>query len=228
MTEPDYARDTRASYDTIATEYARRAAGELAAKPLDRAMLASFAELVRGHGTEGGLPVLDVGCGTGRMTAQLAGLGLTASGVDLSPGMIGVARQTEPGLRFEVGSMEALDVPDGTLGGILAWYSVIHIPLDRLPTVFGEFSRVLAPGGHLLLAFQVGDEPLRLTEAWGHPVSLDFHRRRPERIEELLAGAGLPVRARLSRERDEEGPFAERTAQAFLLARKPPAAGDAA
>ena len=41
-------------------------------------------------------------------------------GIDLSPGMIEVARRTYPGLRFEVGSMLALDLPDASLGGVLA------------------------------------------------------------------------------------------------------------
>jgi ubiquinone/menaquinone biosynthesis C-methylase UbiE len=136
--------------------------------------------------------------------------------------MVAVARQAHPELRFDVGSMLGLHQPDGTLGGILAWYSIIHIPQGRLPDVFTEFHRVLAPGGHVLLAFQVGDEPLHLTEALGHKVSLDFHRRQPEYVAGLLTQAGLDVRARLVREPDDGGDFTERTPQAFLLARKPP------
>ena len=120
VTEPDFLRDTRTSYDAVAVGYAERFRDELAAKPLDRAMLASFAELVRDAGAG---PVADIGCGTGRVTSHLNGLGLPVSGIDLSPQMVAVARQTYPGLRFEVGSMLALDLPDGTLGGLLAWYS---------------------------------------------------------------------------------------------------------
>jgi hypothetical protein len=52
----------------------------------------------------------------------------------------------------------ALDLADGVLGGIVAWYSIIHTPPQRLPVTFAEFGRVLSPGGHLLLAFQAGDE----------------------------------------------------------------------
>ena len=219
MTEPDFLRATRASYDAVAADYAERFGNELAAKPLDRAMLAGFAELVQAAAAG---PVADVGCGTGRVTAHLNALGLAASGIDLSPGMIAVARQSYPGLRFEVGSMLALDLPDGTLGGVLAWYSTIHLPDERLPEAFAEFFRVLAPAGHLLLAFQVGHEPLRLTEALGRPVSLEFRRRRPERVAELLGQAGLAVRAQLLREPDDAGEFTERTQQAFVLARKPP------
>jgi SAM-dependent methyltransferase len=218
VTEPDFLRDTRASYDAVAADYAGWLRDELAAKPLDRAMLAGFAELVRAAGSG---PVADIGCGAGRVTAHLHGLGLPAFGVDLSPQMVAVARRSYPGLRFEVGSMLALDLPDGTLGGLLAWYSTIHVPDERLPDAFAEFCRVLAPGGLALLAFQVGDEPLHRTEALGRPISLDLHHRQPDQVAELLDRAGLVVRARLIREPDEEGDFTELTPQAFLLARKP-------
>jgi ubiquinone/menaquinone biosynthesis C-methylase UbiE len=134
--------------------------------------------------------------------------------------MVAVARHSYPGLRFEVGSMLALDLPDGMLGGLLAWYSTIHVPDDRLPEAFAEFYRVLAPGGYALLAFQVGTEPRHVTQALGQPVSVDLYQRQPEHVAGLLAQAGLMVRARLVREPDDEGEFTERQSQAFLLARK--------
>src|SRR5580704_12500911 len=93
MTEPDFLRDTRASYDAVAVAYAERFGDELDARPLDRGMLAGFAERVRAAGSG---PVADVGCGTGRVTAYLDGLGVPAFGIDLSPGMIDVARRTYP------------------------------------------------------------------------------------------------------------------------------------
>ena len=99
------------------------------------------------------------------MTAHLNDLGLSASGVNLSPQMVAVARRSHPGLQFDVGSMLALDLPDGSLGGVMAWYSIIHIPQERLPEVFAGFCRVLAPGGFVLLAFQAGDGLLHLTQA---------------------------------------------------------------
>jgi SAM-dependent methyltransferase len=214
VTEPDFLRTTRAFYDAVATDYAERFRDGLATKPLDRAVLAGFAELVQASGAG---PVADLGCGPGRVTAHLDALGLPAFGVDLSPEMVALARREHPGLRFDEGSMMALDLPDGALGGIVAWYSIIHMPQDRLPDVFAEFHRVLAPGGHVLLAFQVGDEPLHLAEPFGHAVSLDFHRRQPDHVAGLLRQAGLAVHARLLREPDEG---VEKTQQAYLLARK--------
>ncbi|MGK5442470.1 class I SAM-dependent DNA methyltransferase [Micromonospora sp. URMC 105] len=217
MTEPDFLTATRTSYDTMATDYKEFVRNELAARPLERAMLAAFAELVL---TGGGGPVLEVGCGPGRITRHLHDLGLDAAGLDLSPGMVAQARRDHPDLRFTEGSMLDLDLPDGALAGLVAWYSVIHLPDDRLPAAFAEFHRVLAPGAHLLMAFQVGDEPLHLTDAWGSPVSLTFHRRRPEQVARLLDAAGLEVRARLCREPQEWDGRIESTPQACLLARR--------
>ena len=224
-TEPEFLSSTRASYDAVAADYAERFRGELVAKPVERALLAAFVELVRETGAGTG-QVADIGCGTGRVTGYLHSLGLPAFGIDLSPGMLATARKDHPELRFEEGSMLALDLPDGELGGVLAWYSTIHVPQDRLPEAFAEFHRVLAPGGHLLLGFQSGDEPRYVTEAFGHPVSLNFHRRWPDQIAALLEQAGLAITARVLRERETEGGrFPELTPQGFVLARKPVAGG---
>lgn len=226
MNASDPLHETRTFYDAIAHDYDERYRDVLAGMPLERAMLGAFTELVqgtrddrddRGDQRDPG-PVADLGCGPGRVTAHLSGLGLSVFGVDLSPAMVALARRTYPELRFEEGSMTGLDLPDASLGGIVAWYSLIHLPLERLPQVFAEFHRVLAPGAPLLVAFQVGDEPLRIDQPFGHPVSLDFRRRQPDDIAALLADAGLPVRARLLR---EPGAATETAPQATLLAGKP-------
>jgi SAM-dependent methyltransferase len=214
VTDPDFVTRTRESYDATADDYVEWIAGELAAKPLDRAMLSAFASLVSGE-------VADIGCGPGRVTTHLAGLDVSAFGIDLSPRMIAAARRAHPDLRFEVGSMLSLDLAAGSLGGIVAWYSIIHVPDSLLPGVFADFFRFLAPGGYLLLAFQVGDECMRLTAMGMHEVALDFQRRRPSAVADLLREAGFTMRAQLVREPDEERPFPELTPQAYLLARKP-------
>lgn len=214
MTDTDFLTTTRTFYDAIAEDYATRFQDVLTKTPLDRAVLAGFAELV-GEGGE----VADLGCGPGRVTAHLASLGLSVFGLDLSESMLAVARRENPGLRFEQGSMLELGLADGALAGVVSWYSSIHTPVDRLPDLFAEFHRVLAPGGHLLVAFQVGDKPRHHDRPFGHPVSLDFQRRRPEGIAELLSAAGFALVARTVREPDEA--LGEPTPQASLIARKP-------
>lgn len=218
MDEPDFLARTRRSYDVAAEDYAEWIAPELAAKPLDRALLSGFAELVRV--AEAG-PVADIGCGPGRITEHLAGLGLTVFGIDLSPGMVAAAQRRHPELRFEVGSMTDLDLDDGELGGIVAWYSTIHVPDAQLPGAFAEFARALAPGGYLQLAFQTGTGTARYDAFGEHAVSLDFHRREPDDLVALLEPAGLRTCARTVREPDSAGAFPEPTSQGYLLARKP-------
>ena len=208
MTEPGDLTRTRIAYDRVAVAYAEISHGELSSNPHDRAVLALFAELA-GPG-----PVLEVGCGPGRVTGHLAGLGLEMSGLDLSPGMIGEARRRFPELTFTVGSMDALDRPDGELAGLVGWYSIIHTPPERRPDQFAEFARVLRPGGWLALAFQVGDGPRHLDRAYGHEIDLDAYRLDPDRIAGLLADAGLAVQTQIVRR--PRG--SEKTDQAYLLA----------
>lgn len=215
MTEPSDVHPTRAAYNTVAVDYAELLRNELHTKPYDRAMLGTFAELVQ---SSGGETVADIGCGPGRITAHLRSLGLAAFGIDLSPEMVAVARRDHPSLQFSEGSMEALELADGTLDGIVAWYSIIHTPPARLLRVFAEFHRTLLDGGLLLLAFQAGDEPRHLGFAYGHEIDLDAYRLPPEHISEVLLQAGLVVEAQLLREPDDRY---EKTPQAYLLARKP-------
>jgi SAM-dependent methyltransferase len=69
VSEPEFLRATRASYDAMAVDYADWIRDELTVKPLDRGMLAGFADLVQA--TDVG-PIADIGCGPGRVTAHLA------------------------------------------------------------------------------------------------------------------------------------------------------------
>ncbi|MDN5726863.1 MAG: class I SAM-dependent methyltransferase, partial [Propionibacteriales bacterium] len=162
----------------------------LAEQPTDRALLRLFAELVAPG------PVLDAGCGTGELSAHLAGLGLDVWGIDLSSEMVARARERHSELTFRVGSMLALGadgagIDDGSLAGVLAHYSTIHLPTDQLPAVFAEFRRVLRPGGHAMINFQVRAEVLAYDTLQGHPVALHYPVRSYEEVLALLVEAGF-------------------------------------
>ncbi|WP_329494936.1 class I SAM-dependent methyltransferase [Kitasatospora herbaricolor] len=206
----DHQDETGAAYDGVVELYASLFADRLEEQPFARAMIGTFAELVRATGNP---RAADVGCGPGHLTAMLHELGLDAFGLDLSPGMVDHARRARPALRFQEARMESLPVEDGTLGGVLAHYSMIHTPPGDLPALLVEQARVLAPGGLLLVSFfgTDGPEPVRfdhkVTPAYSWPV---------DRLAGLLAEAGLTPFARLLHDPASERGFLD----AHLLARR--------
>ena len=191
MNSDGWLADTRTSYDTVAVSYADQLRDALDDKPYLRAALALFAEAV--HDAGGG-PVADIGCGPGHVTARLHKLGVDAFGIDVSPGMIGVARNDHPELRFEVGSMTDLHLADASIAGALAFWSLIHVPDDEVPAVLDGFRRALRPGAPLLIGFHMGDESRLKTEGYGgHPMKVHVHRRRPAQMSAWLRDAGFTV-----------------------------------
>lgn len=213
MAADTWLAETRTSYDTVAASYADQVRDALDGEPYLRAALTLFADLVR---DDGGGPVADVGCGPGHVTAFLRGLGVDAFGIDLSPGMIDVARHDHPGLRFEVGSMTDLPLADASVAGLLAFWSLIHIPDGEVPGVLRQFHRVLRPGAPVLLGFHVGDESRLKTQGYGgHPMRVHVHRRRPARVSGWLREAGLQVEAEILIDPDAGTPGA------VLFARRP-------
>jgi len=212
----DFIEATRSSYDAIAPAYSAEHPDGLGDGPIEHGLLTAFAGLVRTAAGEA--PVADVGSGPGYVTARLNALGLPAFGIDISPHMVALAREAHPQLRFEVGSMTSLDVPDATLGGIIALYSTIHIPDTDLPGVFAEFHRVLRPGGQVLLAFQASEgEHLHMTERYGQDISLDYYFRAPAEVAAFLTGAGLSLDAQVR----VEPRGTQKLGRAFTLAHKP-------
>ncbi|EEP72921.1 methyltransferase [Micromonospora sp. ATCC 39149] len=196
MSVEGWLADTRASYDVVAVSYADLLRNFLDETPYERATLALFAGFVR---AAGGGPVVDVGCGSGRITGHLHELGVDAFGMDLSPGMIEVARRDHPGLRFEVGSMTDLNLAESSVAGLVAWYSLIHIPDDQVGSVFAHFRRVMRPGSPLLLSFHVGDGSRLKTQGYGgHPMKVYVHRRQPVQMAAWLQEGGFTVEAQMT------------------------------
>ncbi|MFF1445596.1 class I SAM-dependent methyltransferase [Streptomyces sp. NPDC058295] len=188
---------TRQGYDAAAPAYAQLFRDSLRDSPLDRAILGVFAEVVSASGDDA--QVADLGCGPGHITAHLDELGLSVFGVDTSPAMIELARQAYPRLRFDVGSMAALDIADGVLDGVLSRWSIIHTPPQELPVILAEFHRVLAPGGHLLVGFSAADGPSHPTQVFDHTVA-PAYRWWPDHLAALLRESGLAEVARMVRE----------------------------
>lgn len=206
--------DVQSTYDLVADEYVRRIFEELEHKPLDRQLLDRFAADVRALG-----PACDLGCGPGHVARYLGERGVRVIGVDLSPAMVGYARELNPGIEFSRGDMRSLEIEDETLGGIAAFYSIIHIPRPEVVAALVEMRRVLSPGGLLLLAFHIGDDVLHLDDWWGRRVSVDFLFFRPEEMAGFLRAAGFEVEEVV--ERDPYPDVEHPSRRAYIFARKP-------
>jgi ubiquinone/menaquinone biosynthesis C-methylase UbiE len=207
-------KSIRDSYDRIAEEYARRIFDELQHKPFDRHLLDRFASLIPKNGV-----VCDMGCGPGHVARYLHDAGVSIWGLDLSPAMVSQARRLNPGMVFREGNMLALDIPNGALSAITAFYAIVNIPKSALPAVFSEMARVLEPGGRLLLAFHTGDDVIREEEFWGYKISMDFFLFRAGEIKKPLQLAGFIVEE--IAERDPYPDVEYPSHRAYILARKP-------
>ncbi|HVV87238.1 MAG TPA: class I SAM-dependent methyltransferase [Kofleriaceae bacterium] len=201
----------RDGYDRLAAAYALHLWNELDGKPLDRWLLERVAAGAPG-------PVLDVGCGPGQVTAFLAARGADAHGLDLSPAMIDLARARVPAATFEVGDLRALPHADGSLGAVVAMYSLIHVPRPDLAAAVAEHARALAPGGLYLAAVHAGSETLHPDELWGIPIDIDWNFVEPDALFAAAAAAGLQPLERLVRWPYDGAEHASR--RAYLLARK--------
>jgi SAM-dependent methyltransferase len=218
---PEHQARVRDSYDAVTDAYVERVHDELIHKPLDRALLAAFAEQLQEHfGT--GASVCDAGCGPGHVAAFLAGLGLTVTGIDLSPAMVSRARALHPELSFAVGSMTALKAADGRWQGAIAFYSIIHLTSDgEIRAALSEFHRTLTDQGLLLVAVHLGEEgdaTVHTDEMLGVAVDLEFRFFDLDWLAAEIAAAGFAVEARLVRApyRDVE----VQTTRGYVLARR--------
>ncbi|MFE7313709.1 class I SAM-dependent methyltransferase [Streptomyces sp. NPDC057555] len=123
-------------------------------------------QLASGTWLSGELPpgsrILDVGCGTGVPTArQLGDAGHQVVGIDLSPGMVKLARDNVPGAEFH--RLDIADLRGGRLGGpgsfdgIAAYFSLLMLPRAEIPCALGLLHDLLRPGGLMALAMVEGD-----------------------------------------------------------------------
>jgi SAM-dependent methyltransferase len=93
---------------------------------------------------------LDAACGTGRFAHYLAARGHQVVGVDSSPEMLARARERVPAAEFRLGDLCELPLGDDEVDLIVCALALSHLP--ALEPAMAEFSRVLRPGGHLVIS----------------------------------------------------------------------------
>ena len=134
-------------YDELAEEYALHYESGNPDKPLWE----EFLKHVRK-----GSRLLDLGCGTGSTACYFFQRGMKVEGVDLSPGMIAVAKRRFPEVVFRRGDIRKWRSPSGRFDAVWAGYSLFHMPRSDFETVVAKTRRLLARGGVFGLTMQEG------------------------------------------------------------------------
>lgn len=178
-----------AAYDLRAVEYIELVGRIEQMDAADRSAIARWRDATSGA-------LLDAGCGPGLWTEFLHDGHRDVIGVDLSEQFLTAARERHPHLRFEKASIRDLPFDDASLGGILAWYSLIHTPPEDVPAILAEFARVLAPGGSILIGYFDGAS----REQFAHAIAAAYFWSADD-LTELLADAGFTVTSHERRDR---------------------------
>lgn len=173
--------EVEASYADRADEYIALLGSMESVHPSDRQLVSDWAAQVEG-------PILDAGCGPGHWTGYLSTRGTRVSGVDQVPAFLEHARTRFPGIPFLEGNIDELPLASHSVGGVLAWYSLIHHDPDTIDLALDEFARVLTADGTLLVGFFVGAD----VETFDHAVVRAW-RWPPDAFAEHLAAAGFQV-----------------------------------
>jgi ubiquinone/menaquinone biosynthesis C-methylase UbiE len=204
-----------AGYDPVADEYARRIYDELRHKPMDQQLLDRFAESLQGGG-----PVCDIGTGPGHVAHYLHDCGANVCGIDQSAQMVERARRLNPGIEFHQGNIFALEFADETFLGITGLYALVNVPRPEIVRALNELRRVLKPGGLLLLAFHVSDQPPRRDEWWGAEVSRYFYFFFSGEMSGYLKAAGFEIEEII--ERNPYPGIEQQNRRAYVFARRSP------
>lgn len=138
---------TTAAYERYADAYAD--------KPDDREWLlplvGSFAALLRP-----GSLVLDLGCASGRETVELQAARLRVVGLDIAAAFLRIAQARYPAVGYLLGDALHLPLASGSLDGVWAMASLLHLTLGESGAALAEVRRVLRPGGAFYSSVQIG------------------------------------------------------------------------
>ncbi|HHD83188.1 MAG TPA: class I SAM-dependent methyltransferase [Bacteroidetes bacterium] len=203
-------------YDTVAKEYAETFSGEHKKKPKDQAILKRFSQEI-----EDRRPVWDFGCGPGQTTKYLKNLGIEISGLDLSEKILEQARTIRPGINFRKGNILELEFDSDSIGGVVAFYAMVHFTEEQVEIAFREVLRVLQPGGIFLFTYHIGEKTIHINDFLGKKVDIDFMFFTTDFISSCLKDSGFGKIEIIEREPYAGVEYESR--RAYVFATKPAA-----
>ncbi len=135
--------------------------------------------------------ILEVGCGSGQFSKYLGSKGFSTIGIDLSDSMLSLAKKKVPEGTFQVMDMRSLSFEDVVFDGIIAPYSLIHIPDDEVVATLKGFHRVVKKSGALCVVVQEGEKDHVVQEPFAPDKQIFFNFFTKERIKEYVSNAGF-------------------------------------
>ena len=172
-----------ADYDDIAKEYAE----EFFYDTSDNKHIDAFLQSLDG------IKILDAGCGNGKDCKYISEKGFEVNGIDLSIGMLEIAKEKVPNGKFEVMDIANITIPENSYDGIISNCSLFHIPSEELPQTLESFARILKSNGKLLLVLQEGFGETMIEEPYRSGVYIYMNYFSVETISNLLQEYGFKV-----------------------------------
>lgn len=136
-----------------------------------------------------GAHVVELGCGNGTAETQALAARFDLTGIDLSAAQLRRAQERVPGATFVHADLTTVELPEGSLDAVCAFYVLNHVPRELLPGLFARVRRWLRPGGLFLATLGASDLEGWEGEWLGVPMYFSGHE--PARNRELLSAFEL-------------------------------------
>lgn len=198
------------TYDKVADIYAR----EFSGRKTDLKHLDEFLSLLPKNAR-----ILDVGCGPGDYSKYMKEKGFSVEGIDLSIGMLQIAKKMFPEVKFKKMDMRKLEYPNQTFDGLCVAYSLFHVQPSQTTNVLKGFYKVLKSNGIMLLMVHEGKGEEMVPEPLNPELKMFFKYYQKDEIETLLQKTGFEVIYESERKPKKTGPELKKN-RLFIIARK--------